>query len=109
MTNGIVLIGAGRHASVVLDMIQENGLYPVIGILERDSPVTELLGVHILGGDELLPTLKMQGAFGAVVAIGDNHVRRKLFDYVLSVGLEPISVIHRSAVISRHAQLGRGV
>jgi sugar O-acyltransferase (sialic acid O-acetyltransferase NeuD family) len=72
---------------------------------------TELLGVPILGGDDLLPQLASQGITHFVVGrggVGDNRPRQQLFDMAVRHGLIPLSVCHPSAVCSSWAQVGAG-
>jgi UDP-perosamine 4-acetyltransferase len=57
----------------------------------------------------LLPKLKAKGVAGAVVAIGDNRVRRSYAQKLGAAGLTLINAIHPSAVISASAELGTNV
>ncbi len=110
----VIVIGGGGHAKVVIDAMQQSMLHPqsaqyqIAGILTSGSE-TEVFGVPVLGGDELMPSLHEQGIEGVFIAIGSNTVRRKLFDKAIAAGLTPVNVIHPSAVISPHTELGRGI
>jgi UDP-perosamine 4-acetyltransferase len=109
-----VLLGAGGHARVVVDslLLQPNLGVPV-AILDPDAALrgSQVLGVPILGGDEELPGLLAKGVTRFVVAIGgvgDNRPRKRVFEMALGLGLEPLTLVHPSACVSRHACLGRG-
>jgi UDP-perosamine 4-acetyltransferase len=104
----VVIIGGGGHAKVVIDAMQRSATHILAGILSTGNE-TEVYGVPVLGGDDLLPTLRDQGIEGFFVAIGSNVVRRKLFDKAVAAGLTPVNVIHPSAVISPHVTLGSGI
>ncbi len=104
----IVVIGAGGHSKVVIDAIQAAKTYDIAGVLSKGGE-TSILGVPVIGNDDLLNSLVNQGIQGAFVAIGDNKIRRKLFADVLASGLTPVNVIHPSAVIAPSVKLGRGV
>ena len=83
------------------------------GILDRDASIwgRSLLGIPILGGDELLPRLIQSGVNHFAVglgAIGDTRPRQRLFELGISYGLKPLCVIHPTAIISPHAVLGEG-
>lgn len=83
------------------------------GILDRDRSLwgKEVLGVPVLGGDELLPQLASQGAIHFVVGLGGvsvNRPRRWLFELGLKHGLTPLTVCHSSAIRSQWATVGDG-
>ncbi len=111
--NYCAVLGGGGHAAVLIESLRASGTDIALAILDRD-PVSwgkEVLGVPVLGGDDLLPSLCDRGADCFIVGLGTTgtgHLRRQLFDYGRSVGLEPLSVFHPSAVISPSAVLGRG-
>jgi UDP-perosamine 4-acetyltransferase len=105
----VVLIGAGGHGKVVLDILrQSRGLRPV-GFLDADSALigTEVAGLEVLGSIQHLPRLKREKVRGAIVSIGDNRTRRTQAREVESAGVELISAIHPSAIIASSARLGR--
>jgi len=107
----VVIIGAGGHGKVVLDVLRAMGKYAIKGFIDADTGKSgqEVMGVPILGAIHLLPKLKKQDVRGAIVAIGDNRVRRSYADQVLESGLELINAIHPSAVVSQSAKIGRDV
>src|SRR5437763_14677794 len=105
----VVIIGAGGHGRVVLDVLRAIGDVKVAGFLDADVARAgqEILGVPILGGIQLLSKLKKQGVRGAIVATGDNRVRRTYAGQVVEGGLELINAIHPSAVVSGTERLGK--
>lgn len=104
----IAVVGAGGHGKVVMDALLTSGveLSAVIGFVDPDP---KYAGVTILGFP-VLPNLTALGPDrgGIVIGIGDNAVRRRLFDEALAAGYEPITVVHRSAVVARSSLIGRG-
>ncbi|MGW8256670.1 MAG: acetyltransferase [Thermoguttaceae bacterium] len=108
-----VVLGAGGHASVLIESLCASGLDIVRAVLDSDQKNwgKKLLGIPILGDDDLLPSLIDKGADCFVVGVGmikDTRLRRRLFEYGLSLNLEPLTVIHPSACVSPSARLGRG-
>ena len=106
-------IGAGGHAKVLLEALLAQGDVEVVGLLDSDPELkgSKVLGVPVLGGDELLEQLHRDGvrhAFMGVGGIGDNSMRRRLFESVQKRGFELISVRHATAIVSPSAQLGEG-
>jgi len=104
----MVVIGAGGHSKVIIDAIHAVQTHEIVGVLSKGGE-TSVLGVPVIGNDDVLDSLVNQGIQGAFVAIGDNRVRAKLFAAVLASGLIPVNVIHPSAVIAPSVKLGKGV
>ena len=107
----IVLIGAGGHGKVVLDIVRAAGRYEPVGFLDADPLLagTEVGGLPVLGAVNLLPKLYQQKIRGAIVTIGDNRARKQYADLVRGQGMELLSAIHPAAVVSPSARLGVNV
>jgi UDP-perosamine 4-acetyltransferase len=107
----VIIAGAGGHGRVVLDILRAAGRNNVVGFLDanRDLHGSEVGGVPVLGALNLLPKLKAKGVAGAIVAIGDNRVRRSYAAKLAGGGLELINAVHPSAVVSASARLGTNV
>lgn len=104
----VVVIGAGGHAKVVIDLLRGSGFH-VVGCADPKPSSAEVNGVPVLGGEkEVLPLLRSQGVRFAFVALGDNRLRSRVADEVAGYGFEFVNAIGRSAVISQSARLGRG-
>ena len=106
-------LGAGGHAKVVVEILRATGKYEVVGLLDRNSSLkgTEVSGIQVLGGDELLPSLVQEEVRLAFVGVGsasDAMLRKKIYEMILSAGMEPVAAIHPSAIISPSAQTGTG-
>lgn len=107
----VVILGAGGHGKVVLDILRAAGEVEPVGFLDADPALagTEVLDVPVLGAANLLPKLRGQKVRGAVVAIGDNRARRQYAAMVREHGLELVNAIHPDACVSPTARLGRNV
>jgi UDP-perosamine 4-acetyltransferase len=105
----VVIIGAGGHAKVVIELVRAEGKYEVLGCTDLNGGDYVLGDVPILGTDAVLPSLFMQGVKKAFVAVGDNQLRQCLFTHLLKIGFELANAISPNAVISKSARLGRGV
>jgi sugar O-acyltransferase (sialic acid O-acetyltransferase NeuD family) len=99
----LILIGAGGHARVVLDVIRQSGR-EVLGLYD-DMPQklgTLLSGVPVVGPvDELR---KAERFFG-IVAVGDNEARRRLVERLPNGSW--VNAIHPRSIISE-AVVGQG-
>lgn len=109
----VVGLGAGGHAKVLIDLLRLLGDYQVVGLVDprQDLWGTHVLGVPVLGSDELLPRLREQGvahAFIGVGTVGDVRVRRRLYELARSGGFQLVPAIHPRAVVAASAQLGEG-
>jgi len=107
-------LGAGGHAKCVLEVLLASGDVEIAGLLDPDPELrgTRVFGVPILGDDELLATLVRRGVRRFFLGLGGvrgGARRQALFELGLLVGLEPLSAVHSTAVVSRAADLGRGV
>lgn len=110
----IVGLGAGGHARSMVDLVRLLGRYELVGLLDENPRLhgTSVLGVPVLGNDGRLAELGTKGvrhSFLGVGSVGDANVRRRLFDQLLGLGFEVVSMIHPRAIVSPMATLGRGV
>ncbi len=107
----VVIIGAGGHGKVVLDILQTAGRYRVVGFLDADPQRagTTVDDIEVLGPVNLLNKLRQMKVRGAIVAIGDNRVRRGYMSEIEANGLEAITAVHPAASVSERAVVGRNV
>jgi UDP-perosamine 4-acetyltransferase len=105
----LVLVGAGGHAKVVLEVFRAIGGFDIVGLVDPKPPSPTVLGVPILGDDAALGTLRAQGVEFAFVALGDNRMRQKVGAQLRTLGFALPAAIHPSALISPSARIGEGV
>lgn len=104
----VAVIGAGGHAKVIIDLLRCSG-HDVVACLDAGREGQTVNGVPVLGDERVvLPQLMAQGVDAAFVALGDNRLRQKVVAGIAALGLEMVSAIGRSAVISPSARVGRG-
>lgn len=108
----IVVLGAGGHASVVLDALLALERFEIAGLIDSIRPAgQEMLGFQVLGNESVLPALAASHSFdGVVVAIGDNWQRAQQVARIEKLLPSPAfpSVVHPSAVVARSARIGAG-
>lgn len=112
MRSGVICLGAGGHATSVLEALSL-GCITVCGLLDADPEKhgTEVLGMPVLGGDELMDSLRAAGVLRFVMGlggVGNNGARKRLFQWARGLGLEPVTVIHPRAIISQFSEVGAG-
>lgn len=106
MTIPVVVYGAGGHGIVVADAAISAG-FDVLGFLDDRRTVGEVLSLgQVLGASGWW---RQHPGVGVVLAVGDNSVRQRLLVELAADGMDPTSVVHPSAAVSRAASLGPGV
>jgi len=106
----MVIAGAGGHAAVLIEAVRSQGTWQVAALTDPTAR-GELLGVPIVGGDDMLPELHKQGIAGALVgvgSVGDAATRVRLFELLGELGFELPVVQHARSVVSPSATLGAG-
>lgn len=107
-----VIVGAGGHGRVVLDILQRSNAHQVIGFVDSDASLIgrRVDGKPVFGTLDCLSQLReTHGVNAAIVAIGDNGVRREFADHIASMGLVLINAIHPSANLAQSVSLGRNI
>lgn len=104
-----MILGAGGHAKVIIDILQSHTDVQLAGYLSPDGQAGPLCGVPCLGDDNTLPTLFEQGIRSAFVAIGDNALRNERTDALRGMEFRVINAISPCASVSRYATVGEGV
>jgi sugar O-acyltransferase (sialic acid O-acetyltransferase NeuD family) len=107
----VVIVGAGGHGKIVLDILREAGTHNVVGFIDADASLagTEVGGLPVFGPPNQLAKLKTKKIKGAVIAIGDNRTRRTYAQMLVEQGFELISAIHPRACVSKSAVIGKNV
>ena len=107
MKEKIFVYGAGGHAKVVIDIIEQEGIYDVAFLLDDDLSLkgTAVYGYPVLGGREDLPEGEMRRG---IVAIGSNSARRTVSAWLAGEGIELVSALHPSAQLARGVTIGSG-
>lgn len=109
----VVIVGDGGQASVLIDIIEDEGRYQIIGLTSKtQSEGRSVKGYPILGDDSILPGLWEQGIRKVALGIGgyrSNMLRKKIFTELKEKGFEIINAIHPTCFISKYATLGEGV
>jgi sugar O-acyltransferase (sialic acid O-acetyltransferase NeuD family) len=105
-----ILIGAGGHASVVLEAARTMADLNVIGVVDADTDRHggDLLGCPIIGGDDQMAGSGASYFIMGLGSVGNPGVRMAVYARAMLTGLKPLSVIHDRAWVSPTAKLGPG-
>lgn len=105
---GIVMMGAGGHAKVCIELLRAMGEH-VAFCVGGDDSAPACLGVPVLRGDAHLARLRQEGYTRAFIAIGSNGLRVKLGHNAAEMGYTLVNAVSPHAVVSPSARLGAGI
>jgi UDP-perosamine 4-acetyltransferase len=108
MTDSIVVVGAGGHAKVCVELLRSMNQKVAYCVAGMDSPGS-CLDIRVLKGDDNMHRLREEGYSAAFIAIGANQLRMRLASHAVGLGYQLVNAISPHAVISRSAQLGSGI
>jgi len=104
MSKLLASIGYSGHALVVQEALRSTGK-DFYGYFEKEDRIS---GLKYLGQEENNLNWIKENDF--VVCIGDNNLRRKVYEKLLQeISYTPLSVIHSSSIISNSANIGNYV
>lgn len=112
MQKPIVIIGAGGHAKVLVDILLQAGAC-IAGIVDQNVLLhgKHVLGVTVIGGDDVV-TSSSPDKYSLVNAIGSTTIpdlRTRIYEAFKSNGYSFATVIHPSAIIASDVTVGEGV
>lgn len=104
-----VIIGGGTYGEVYLAYLQEAGI-EIVGFVD-DAPKTDnICGIPVLGGMDILPSLKEKYGVEAIYCpLGNNKLRVQFLSYAKDLGYQTPNYIHPSVIISPNVTIGNGV
>jgi len=111
MKEKIVLLGGGGHCHSVIDVIEQENKYQIIGIVDKKELIgTDVLGYKIIASDDDLEEI-YKTCKNAIITVGQiesNHVRVKLFNRLKEIGFNLPIIISPIAYVSKHSFIDEG-
>ncbi|MCX5713761.1 MAG: acetyltransferase [Candidatus Omnitrophica bacterium] len=107
----ILLVGGGGHCKVIIDAIRKGKEFEVLGIVDENPDVKEVMGVKVIGQDKDLSKIFDSGcknAFISVGSVGDAGTRIKLGMILRKNGFYLPLIKHVSAVVAENTVIGGG-
>ena len=104
----VLVVGTGGHARFVLATL-ESAKQPIKGLITLDGSYNldeRILTHKIIGVLNDLPHFFSQGYKAIVLAVGDNKVRKEIYDEYIKFGFSFPSVIHPDACIDDSVSIG---
>jgi len=109
----IVLIGGGNQAHYTADIINKEGKYNIVGIIDSIHEIgSDRFGYKVLGRQENLEKLIYEYDIeGGVISIGDNWIRYHVYNQIkeLVPNFNFVNAIHPSVIIGENVKIGKGV
>jgi sugar O-acyltransferase (sialic acid O-acetyltransferase NeuD family) len=107
----IILVGGGGHCKSVIDVIEQEAKYTIVGIIDKKELVgSNVLNYKVIGCDDDLVNLRNKFSY-AIVTIGhiqSNALRIKLFNLVKKLDFSVPTIISPLAYVSQHAHIDEG-
>lgn len=108
----IIIIGASGHAKVIIDIVEKENKYIIIGLLDKFKEAgEEILGYKIIGKEEDISDLIVKhNLAGGIIAVGDNWTRKEIYEEIKSIApnFTFVKTIHPNAQIAKNVQIGDG-
>ena len=107
----LILIGAGGHARSCIDVIEQNKMFRIVGLIDKNvSPGERIDGYSVIGNDETLQTVRAT-CTSAIVTIGqikNSDDRVRLYQYLQDLEFILPTIVAPSAYVSRNSIIGSG-
>jgi sugar O-acyltransferase (sialic acid O-acetyltransferase NeuD family) len=107
----IILIGGGGHCKSVIDVIEQENKFKIIGIIGTPEQLgNKILNYDVIGRDDDLQVLseKIKYALITIGQISSPNLRIKLFELTKKCGFLLPSIISPRAYVSEYASINEG-
>jgi len=106
----IILVGGGGHCISVIDIIENEGEYNILGILDSNIKENNVLGYKILGDDNLIPELVNENTYFLITVgqINNSSIRKKIAKTLAKNNAKLGTVISPLSYVSKHAHIEEG-
>lgn len=108
----IVIIGCGGHTKSLVDIIERDGKYQIVGFVDKyKNSQFEYRGYKILGSDDEMEIIFRDGIKYAAIGIGfmgKGAIRDKVYDKLKMIGFQLPIFVDPSAIIANDVKIGEG-
>jgi sugar O-acyltransferase (sialic acid O-acetyltransferase NeuD family) len=105
--SGMVIVGAGGHARVLIDVLASRGITPIGVVDPRAEPGTLVAGISVLGDDSWLDTHR-EDDLRVVVGLGSTGsvaARESVFESLRAKGLVVVGCVHASVIFGADCRI----
>lgn len=107
----LVIVGAGGHAGVVVDIVNLSGRFKVIGCtdVDKNNRLTSY-GITYLGKDNVLSGLLKKGINHAALGVAgfNNEFRMNLYTKIRVLGFQFPVLQHPNSTMAKTVEIGQG-
>lgn len=107
----LILLGGGGHCKSCIDVIEQEGKYEIVGILDKEELVGQkILDYNFIGTDDYIERFIKEG-YVFLITVGQirtSSIRKKLFYLLSESHAEIVTVISPRAYVSKYADIGKG-
>lgn len=109
MAREIIIVGAGGHGRVCADVAEAAG-FVISGFADHNHELGDLINGYqcVANSFEDLQEHCKPEVTDLFIAITDNQLRESIYRKAGQIGFAVPTLIHPTAVISKHAKIGRG-
>ena len=108
LSRSLLILGAGGHGKVVLDVADSMKCYKAIHFLDDGKEIgIEVLGHEVIGKISECH-LHSSSYTDAIVALGNNQVRLELTKKLKALGYQIPILVHPTSVVSQYANIKEG-
>jgi len=107
----IVLIGAGGHCKVIIDIIKSTDEYEIVGVIDEKQKSGNILDVPIIGNDNKLKQIYdsgVQNAFICIGALNNINLRNLIHKKLELIGFKLPILLHKNSIVSKFAHIEDG-
>jgi sugar O-acyltransferase (sialic acid O-acetyltransferase NeuD family) len=111
MKNDIILVGGGGHCKAVIDVLEQEDKYKIIGILDPDfKNLKTVLNYPVLGDDSEIDQLskKIKHFFITVGQAKSASLRIKIYKKIIENNAVCPKIISPLSYVSKHSKIGEG-
>lgn len=102
----LMILGAGGHGRTLYELARLLGYHDIVFLDDNASPIIETNKLIIGKISEL--KLHVKNASNVAIGIGNNKVREQLYQQLISLGIDPVTLIHPLAFVSPSATIAHG-
>lgn len=111
--NNIILVGGGKHTMACLDILKQNFMFNIAGIVyTKVLPENPLYSCESLGTLKDLKSIFNNKAKNAILAFGgldDMKERQEVFNLLKDIGFHLPNLIHPKSIVEPSVILGNGI
>jgi len=110
MKKKIIGYGAGGHAGVIIDILEDNNEFKIEGLIDKIQ-LKKKYGYKIIGDDLSLNKIykKYKNIFFGLAGIKSIKKNILLYEKLERLGFNIISIIHKNSIISKNVKIGKSV